>query len=170
VHEITVAVSASPTLAASDLDTLVATFHEQHLAQFAYNREGMPIECLHWRVAAIGSSRLASQPARVEAGATSRDPTPARIAEAYSTVTGDLAETPIFDVADLGLGVSVSGPAIIAAPTTTIVLHADDVLRRQVPEGFLIDVAGDAPLTAGARSFSDEASIDGAGPTTSSRL
>ena len=54
VHEITVPVPTGTELGAAEVETLVAAFHEQHRAQFAYNRDSMPIECLHWRVGAIG--------------------------------------------------------------------------------------------------------------------
>jgi N-methylhydantoinase A len=139
VHEITVPVPDSETLAAADLERLVADFHEQHLAQFAYNREEMPIECLHWRVAAVGSAGVEEAGAADAAAGGEAQPT--RVAEAYSIGAERMVETPIYDVADLGLGATVAGPAIVAAPTTTVVVHEGDVLRRELAEGFLIEVA-----------------------------
>jgi len=150
VHEITVAVPDSETIAAADLERLVSDFHEQHLAQFAYNREEMPIECLHWRVAAVGpagSEQAAGGGTGAEAAAAAE---PTRRAEAYSIRGERMVETPIYDVADLGLGSTVEGPAIVAAPTTTVVVHEGDVLRREVAEGFLIEVAPKAALAGSA--------------------
>ncbi|MGE0066581.1 MAG: hydantoinase/oxoprolinase family protein, partial [Solirubrobacterales bacterium] len=139
VHEITVPVPSGTELGAAEIETLIAAFHEQHKAQFAYNRDSMPIECLHWRVAAIGRSGAGAEPA--PAAPSEGEVEPIRTAQAYSSASGELVATPIYDVADLGLGATVSGPAIVAAPTTTIVLHEGDLLSRRVAEGFLIDVA-----------------------------
>ncbi len=155
VHEITVAVPGTPVLADGDIETLVAAFHEQHRAQFAYNREEMPIECLHWRVAAIGSSEArsasaAARPADEGTDEGTREAKPMKSAEAYSTGSGEMIDTPIYDVADLGIGTTLRGPAIVAAPTTTIVLHSGDVLSREVAEGFLIEVAGARAGSGGA--------------------
>ena len=150
VHEITVTVPAAPTLGAAEIEELVAAFHEQHLAQFAYNRTEMPIECLHWRVAAIGAGNPVGRPEAAAAGAGEVEPM--KTAMAYSTASGEVEETPIYDVADLGVGAAVSGPAIVAAPTTTIVLHAGDALERRDADGFLITVAPAAGATGGARA------------------
>jgi N-methylhydantoinase A len=145
VHEITVPVPATPRLEAADVEVLVAAFHEQHRAQFAYNRDTMPIECLHWRVAAIGSGATTERPAR---DAPAGEANPIRSAAAYSVATGEIEEMPIYEVSDLGIGSTVSGPAIVAAPTTTVVLHHGDVLRRPTAEGFLIEVADRDRLVA----------------------
>jgi N-methylhydantoinase A len=166
VHEITVPVPSSPVLTDADVQTLVAAFHQQHRAQFAYNREGMPIECLHWRVAAIGASRVANAgapaPEQAHGGGSEVEAAPMRSVHAYSTASGELVETPIYDVADLKLGAHVSGPAIVAAPTTTIVLHEGDVLSREIAEGFLIEVggaAGSGSGSAGAAGQSNRAAV-----------
>jgi N-methylhydantoinase A/oxoprolinase/acetone carboxylase beta subunit len=75
-----------------------------------------------------------------------------KTAQAYSTASGEVTDTPIYDVADLGVGAAVSGPAIVAAPTTTIVLHQGDVLERRDADGFLITVAPAAGAAGGARA------------------
>lgn len=145
VHEITVPVPGDGALGADEVTALEAAFHAQHEAQFAYHRERMPIECLHWRVAAIGASAVGASPAPEAAGGAAA---PARTVQAYSAAVGGLAPTPIYDVADLDVGTSIHGPAIVAAPTTTVVVHEGDVLSRQVAEGFLIDVAPKAATAA----------------------
>jgi len=140
VHEITVPVPSGAKLGQEELATLVGAFHDQHKAQFAYSRENMPIECLHWRVAAVGTS-----PSWPRAGAEQNghhgDPTPAgRTREAHFAASGGLVETTVHDVADLSVGVAVEGPALVTAPTTTIVLHPGDRLTRPTADGFLIEV------------------------------
>ncbi|HTT94476.1 MAG TPA: hydantoinase/oxoprolinase family protein [Solirubrobacterales bacterium] len=149
VHEITVPVPGTAQLGPADIETLVGSFHEQHLAQFAYNRTTMPIECLHWRVAAIGAG---AAPARPGAEAGEAEVKPMRTTEAYSSASGEVEEMPIYDVATLGLGAAVSGPAIVAAPTTTVVLHEGDVLERRDADGFLITVAPAAGAAGSARA------------------
>ena len=110
----------------------------------------MPIECLHWRVAAIGAGESVQRPE--SAAQAAGEVEPIKTAQAYSTASGEVEDTPIYDVADLGVGAAVSGPAIVAAPTTTIVLHAGDVLERPGADGFLITVAPAAGAAGGARA------------------
>lgn len=139
VHEITVPVPDSPRLGEQDIAELVQAFHEQHRAQFAYSRENMPVECLHWRVAAVGQSR--SWPRVLAAGdGNGRAPLQPRRRQAFFAQAGGSIETPVYDVADLVVGIEVQGPALVTAPTTTIVLHPGDTLRRPTIDGFLIDV------------------------------
>ena len=140
VHEITVPVPSGGKLGREELATLVSAFHDQHRAQFAYSRENMPIECLHWRVAAVGTSP--SWP-RARAEQNGHQPAPQgtpRTREAYFAASGGLVETAVHDVADLSVGVTVEGPALVTAPTTTIVLHPGDRLTRPTSDGFLIEV------------------------------
>ncbi|HEV3034121.1 MAG TPA: hydantoinase/oxoprolinase family protein [Solirubrobacteraceae bacterium] len=140
VHEITVPVPDSPVLDAQAVTELERTFHERHRAQFAYSRESMPIECLHWRVAAVGASR--GWPRQV-ASANGNQPLsaqPARIRQAFFAAAGGLVDTRVHDVHELVVGVQVEGPALVVAPTTTIVLHPGDTLTRPTADGFLIDV------------------------------
>ena len=139
IHEITVGVPSSTRLAADDVRALVHVFHAEHKAQFGYNRENMPVEFLHWRVSAIGDSNIGRATASVEGLSGTIEPTLTK--EAYSAAAGRMTKVPIYEIAHLRVGASVRGPAIIAAPTTTIVIHQRDVLWRHVLEGFLIDVA-----------------------------
>jgi N-methylhydantoinase A len=140
VHELTVAVPGTPRLGPADIETLQGNFHEQHLAQFAYCREDMPIECLHWRVAAVGASRVWPRGSLNGDGAHPALE-PVRTREAFFAGAGGLTETAVYDVGDLRLGTRVEGPAIVVAPTTTVVLHPGDALSRETDDGFVIEVA-----------------------------
>ncbi len=141
VHEITVPVPSGGPLGERELATLVSAFHDQHRAQFAYSREDMPIECLHWRVAAVGAGRTWPRGDAETNGHRGAPRQAARTREAYFAAAGGLVETPVHDVAELSVGVSVDGPALITAPTTTIVLHPGDLLTRPTIDGFLIAVS-----------------------------
>jgi N-methylhydantoinase A len=136
VHELTVPVPAG-VLDGAALRELESRFHERHLAQFAYNREEMPVECLHWRVTAIGRQPVPRPQAQAADSAM-----PERIGtrQAYVLNRGEMADVDIFAVADIGVGGTVTGPAIITAPTTTIILGEGDNLIKPFPEGFLVDV------------------------------
>lgn len=140
VHELTVPVPVSPVLDAQDVAELERTFHERHRAQFAYSRENMPIECLHWRVAAVGASRGWPRQTAELNGSHSVSPQPARTRQAFFAAAGGLVDTRVHDVHELVVGVEVEGPALVVAPTTTIVLHPGDTLTRPTADGFLIDV------------------------------
>jgi N-methylhydantoinase A len=139
VHEITVPVP-SEKLGQGELATLVSEFHDQHRAQFAYSRENMPIECLHWRVAAVGTSPSWPRAVSEQNGHVGGSKESAHAREAYFAASGGLVETVVHDVADLSVGVTVEGPALVTAPTTTIVLHPGDRLTRPTADGFLIEV------------------------------
>ena len=52
-----------------------------------------------------------------------------------------MVETAFHDVADLRVGSVVRGPAVLYAPTTTIVLHPGDVLTMAGADGYTIEVA-----------------------------
>ncbi len=138
VHELTVPVPDGAVVGPEEVDELVRTFHLQHRAQFAYSREDMPVECLHWRVGAVGASRR--WPRASANGLVGSAPTPVRTGQAFFAAAGGLVETPAHAVEELTVGVKLEGPALVMAPTTTIVLHPGDTLTRPTIDGFLIDV------------------------------
>ena len=143
-NEITIPVPASEQLGPEDRERLIATFHEEHHAQFAYSRPGLPIEFLHWRVAGAGRhDGSAAAPPAVEL----QDAAPTRVGEAHFAGHGTV-DTGLYEVAELDLGSRVAGPAVVYAPTTTIVVPPGDVLSRHSREGFVLDVA---PRPAGPR-------------------
>jgi N-methylhydantoinase A len=97
----------------------------------------MPVECLHWRVGAVGASRR--WPRASANGLVGSAPTPVRTGQAFFAAAGGLVQTPAYAVEELTVGVKLEGPALVMAPTTTIVLHPGDTLTRPTIDGFLID-------------------------------
>lgn len=105
---------------ADGLAALVASFHDAHERIFAVREPGQVIETMHWRVRLRAGPRDAATltiPNRNGGGA----PHPADHRLAYFPHTGPVS-TPVFDGASLSAGSHVAGPALIAEPTTTIVL------------------------------------------------
>jgi N-methylhydantoinase A len=77
------------------------------------------IEMVDYGVDAIG---IVPKPSAArQAGGTSTTPRLRR--QAYCAVVGAMVDTPIYDGAGLPAGATVSGPAMIEHPGTTIVLH-----------------------------------------------
>lgn len=141
VHEITVPFPDGSSTTEEMLRTLEDSFHRQHEAQFAYARAGMAVECLHWRLAAVGVSRPAAASSSAEREAADRDVEPVREQLAYDQASRALVATPVYEERDLTLGASVAGPAIIVDPATTLLLHAGDVASRVTADGLRVDVA-----------------------------
>jgi N-methylhydantoinase A len=141
-NEITIPAAAGVELGAEHLRELETAFNDEHRAQFTYDRAGLPIEMLHWRVVAVGRNAIPSAPAEQGDG---RTPVPFRTGPAY--FAGDAAtETAFYDVSGLDIGAELRGPAVVSAPTTTIVVHPGDVLTRPSAEGFVIQIAAKEPV------------------------
>ena len=60
---------------------------------------------------------------------------------AYSAVEGGLVDMVYYDALRLDPGMVVEGPAILQAPTTTILVDSGDSLTVRADGGFLISVA-----------------------------
>ena len=135
LHELTISYPAETAAGDADLESLVETFHTEHEARFAYRRAELPIEVLHWRVVGIGQQPLAHVPS---GDSQEQIASPKARSDAY--FDGRWQDVPLYGLDDLPVGCSVQGPAIIGAPTTTIVLQPSDLLTRVGGGGFLVDV------------------------------
>jgi N-methylhydantoinase A len=134
VHELTVPVPAE---CGDDLAAQIeAAFHAEHRRRFTYDRTELPVELLHWRVAASGSTGRAAARAGQSAAASSASWQPTR----RVVLDGELREVAVHDATALPAGVSVAGPAVLQAPTTTVLLQPGDGLRVLDDGTFLIDV------------------------------
>ncbi|WP_024355656.1 hydantoinase/oxoprolinase family protein [Leucobacter chironomi] len=141
VHELTIQFSYDPsTGVAGAIEEIARRFNDEHRQQFTYARDEMPIEFLHWRVAGIGSAPF--QPGVPEASAAS-SVEEARVAveSAYSAVDEALVETSYYNALNLNPGMTVAGPAILQAPTTTVFIDTGDSLTVREDGGYLISVA-----------------------------
>ncbi len=134
-REITIPVPPGD-LGAEGLRSLEEAFHVEHQAHYAYTRPELPIEFLHWRITGVARHPREEEPAVLH---EPHDAVPARSRPAY--FDGDVVETAFHDVADLRVGSVVRGPAVLCAPTTTIVLHPGDVLTMAGADGYTIELA-----------------------------
>jgi N-methylhydantoinase A len=134
VHELTVPVPAE---LGDDLAARIeAAFHAEHRRRFTYDRTELPVEVLHWRVAASGST--GRPPARAGQSASAARASWAPTRRVF--VDGAFREVAVQDATVLAAGATVAGPAVLQAPTTTVLLQAGDALRVLEDGTFLIDV------------------------------
>jgi N-methylhydantoinase A len=112
-----------------DRAAVLESFHELHRAQFTYDRREIEdLELLHWRVEAIAALvDTASQPG---AGPAATEPAsdggPTGSVRAWFPELG-WQETDTW-AAPLVPGLRVPGPAIVQAPTTTVLVNHGDTL------------------------------------------
>jgi N-methylhydantoinase A len=143
VHELTLPIDAVPPYAARDLRGIEQTFHREHAQRFTYALTELPIECLHWRITAIGRMPVHTAAAR---GRDSDGQKAVRTGrrDAYLEGAG-LTPFEVYQVEGLGPGAILNGPAIVQAPTTTVLLTRGDVLTVRPDRSYLIDTGASAP-------------------------
>jgi N-methylhydantoinase A len=105
------------------LATLLGRFHELHEQVYGIRQIDQPVECLTWRVKASARSGDV-QPTELEAFATRG---PATDREVF--VDGEYRRVPVWHDAGSRLE-SVSGPALVEQPTTTIYVPSGWCLRQ----------------------------------------
>lgn len=137
VHQLTVPVPSGKAFELADLATIKETFDAEHKSRFTYSRPQMPIEFLHWRVAGIGTTSGATLNVESrEAGAA-----PVRgHRRCYDLDAGEMVDTAVYHSDDLVPGATLSGPAIIEAPTTTILIGTGDKVTIDPDYGLSVEV------------------------------
>jgi N-methylhydantoinase A len=110
-----------------DLATLCADFHRQHEAMFAFAEQGSPIEVIGWRARAI-----CELPRTPEAGGADSAAGRAGPARQRLIWLGDVGLTtvPVHWLAEIALGASVVGPAVVETGLTTLVVGPGHTARR----------------------------------------
>lgn len=103
---------------------LVERFHEEHERVFAIKEPGVYIECLFWKVRAIGKGVVGEVKLKEMEFRSKKPSSKALIGKrkAYFKELRGMVETPIYLGEELGYGNEFSGPAVIEEPTTTVVL------------------------------------------------
>ena len=102
-----------------DLERLVETFHATHERIFAVAEPGQTVEAIYWK------GKLAAAPAKPPlAGlAPPRESEPVVLAKRTSHFPeAGAVETPVYEGGTLPPGHSITGPALVAEPTTTVVV------------------------------------------------
>jgi N-methylhydantoinase A len=104
----------------TDLAAFVETFHQVHERVFDVRDEGSPVEVVNWKARLVVP--LASPPAAVE-GARDGSGVPAKTSRLCFFGASEPLSTGVFRPGDIPAGGTVSGPAIIEEPTTTVVVY-----------------------------------------------
>jgi N-methylhydantoinase A len=121
IFEIDVPLDALDWTAPALIQRIHDEFHRRHEELYTYASRDQEVVFVNARAAAIGAVSSAAQPA-VDA----RSPAAPKAKGARQAWFGGWRETPVYDIADLAPGASLTGPAILEAETTTVVVNAGD--------------------------------------------
>ena len=107
------------------LSRMVDAFHAEHEKAFAVREETAYVECVFWRLKAIGKRGLEQR-----FDETDLDPVIVPSANsmkgtrrAYFREAGGMVDTPLYLGLQLNYGNVIEGPAVIVEPTTTIAIQ-----------------------------------------------
>ncbi|MFA4929595.1 MAG: hydantoinase/oxoprolinase family protein [Patulibacter sp.] len=143
VHELTIAIPSAEAYAPEHLDEILERFHAEHESQFTYSLSEVPVEFLHWRLAAFAETAHVPRPESTPVDDPEAGGEAARIGsrEAYFPEHGGKVETPVYSTTKLAPRAVITGHAIIESPTTTLVINPGD--RLEVLDGgrLLVTVA-----------------------------
>jgi N-methylhydantoinase A len=120
IHEIDVTLTGEDLAAPDLMDRLKRAFERRHEALYTYSLPERDPVLVNARVAAVG--RLPAPPA--EPPAPTGDPAPP--AGERSIHLGSTVSVPVYVFDALVAGQVVAGPAIVEAPTTTVLLRRGD--------------------------------------------
>jgi N-methylhydantoinase A len=118
------------------LETLVQTFHQTHQRIFAVHEPAQVVEMTHWRV------RLRARPGRVAVSLPSRPAdggSPKHHRLAYFPQSGEIS-IPVYEGPALPQKATVEGPAVIAEPTTTIVIPPGATATTTSGDSYVLQV------------------------------
>lgn len=121
IWELSVPLRSGRIAGPDDLDALVNGFHAIHEKMYAVNDLSQPVECLQWKVRAIGRTpkpEIRKLPFGGEECAQAIKGTRKAFFKEYD----GYVDTPVYDGTRLTHGNRIAGPAIIDEPTTTVVV------------------------------------------------
>jgi N-methylhydantoinase A len=98
-----------------------ADFERQHRERYTFALPDNPVEFLHWRVTAWGLHRRPAQ-GEIPGGGPRASATPRGTRRAYLPEENGFIEMPVYGASEVRAGEAVTGPALIDADTTTIML------------------------------------------------
>ncbi len=109
-------------LDAKNLERMVEQFHEEHERIFAVKEENAYVECIFWRIEAVGKRKLVTvQQTTTEKIKKDRALKDTR--KAYFRRAGGMVDTTIYQGDSLSPGETITGPSIIEEDTTTIAVQ-----------------------------------------------
>lgn len=121
IFEIDVSLDGLDWNAADLVDQIEARFHRKHEELYTYASPGQEVVFVNARVAAVGAVAPTDLDTRLESSSGVCEPSSKRQA-----FFGDWREVPVFALDALQPGHSLTGPAIIEAETTTVLVDTGD--------------------------------------------
>ncbi len=103
----------------ADLASIRADFAKQYEAVYGMTIPGVPIEVVTWRISAFGPAPHVSL-ATADAGTAAK---PKGTRAVRFSRRDDAVETPVYDRRSLGVGTTITGPALLEERETTAVLR-----------------------------------------------
>lgn len=116
------------TLDEEGLKKVVNRFHEEHDRIFAVKEEDAYVECIFWRMEAVGKRKEVAakiETTEVKADAKVEENAIRGTRKAYFRELGGMVDTAIYHGDSLAYGNKILGPAIIEEDTTTIAIQPD---------------------------------------------
>lgn len=120
------------------LEELLGWFHREHERQHAYKREDSPVEIYQLHVTAIGTIAKPDLPYEKP---ESREPQVRERRDVVFSEAGAVSSA-IYDRASLGVGVQITGPAIIDQLDSTVVVPPGDDAEVDGWSNIIIHVGG----------------------------
>jgi N-methylhydantoinase A len=146
-HELEIPVPVSRFESEADVRKLRETFDAIHERLYTVRDTGSEVEFITWKVRLTAGL---DKPAVVEEPLSgSSAPKPAKTVQAYFQNLG-LTPTPVFLAAQLKPGDRIAGPAIIAEPTTTVVVYPGMYANLTAGRNYLLETTAAARLAAAA--------------------
>jgi N-methylhydantoinase A len=105
----------------TSLEDVVASFHAEHEREFAYRREGAPIEVYQLAVQAVGVTPK-PELARYELEPGAALPEPLATRGVHFDEHDDAVDTRVYDRTTLPAGARIEGPAIVEQLDSTVVV------------------------------------------------
>lgn len=125
----------------AEVASLEAAFHAAHKRRFAVEEPDRHVECVTWKARAVASL---AKPTLAASGRDGTGDTEAAFQDACFPAIGR-GPVQVFDGAELGPGRRIAGPAIVAEPTTTVVLYPGSAATVGRHGSYLIEVGEDGP-------------------------
>jgi N-methylhydantoinase A len=139
--EITPFVDKNFRLDQNSVQWMETAFHEEHERTFTI-KEDANVECVYWRVKAIGANHTAGLIPEQEYHSDNVIVSPAKRTgsrKIYFKKYNEAIVTPVFSGDNLVYGDVIQGPAIIEEPTTTIVVLPDYKIKVTRYNNYLIE-------------------------------
>ncbi|UVK35927.1 hydantoinase/oxoprolinase family protein (plasmid) [Mesorhizobium sp. AR10] len=123
IFEIDVSLDGADISSPEFADDVIERFHRQHEQLYTYALRDQEVTFVNARVAAVGPVDSGARQDAVSVPQREAPP-PNCSRPAYFGVWTD---TPVYEMADLPVGATLAGPAILVAETTSVIVQKDDI-------------------------------------------